>query len=103
MLLSEFEVGRLLNLCNRLSQLNILRGKYPCPPKKKLKAVHVIDVLSDLFTLRGVPIHIRSDKGPEFIAKALCDWGARTAYIMPGSLGRTAIARASTRNCGMNF
>jgi putative transposase len=56
---------------------------------RKLKAVDVIDVLSDLFILRGVPGHIRSDNGPEFIAKALRDWivavGARTAYIMPGS------------------
>ena len=56
---------------------------------RKLKAVDVIDVLSDLFILRGVPSHIRSDNGPEFIAKALRDWiaavGAKTAYIMPGS------------------
>ena len=55
----------------------------------KLKAVDVIDVLSDLFNLGGVPSHIRSDNGPEFIAKAPRDWitavGARTAYIMPGS------------------
>jgi hypothetical protein len=28
---------------------------------RKLKAVDVIDVLSDLFILRGVPGHIRSD------------------------------------------
>ena len=56
---------------------------------RKLKAVDVINVLSDLFILRGVPSHIRSDNGPEFIAKALRDWiaavGAKTAYIMPGS------------------
>ena len=56
---------------------------------RRLKATDVIDVLSDLFILRGVPDHIRSDNGPEFIAKALRDWlvavGATTAYIMPGS------------------
>jgi hypothetical protein len=34
----------------------------------KLKAIDVIDVLSDLFILRGVPAHIRSDNGPEFVA-----------------------------------
>jgi len=28
---------------------------------RKLKAIDVIDVLSDLFILRGVPGHIRSD------------------------------------------
>ena len=56
---------------------------------RKLKAIDVIDVLSDLFILRGVPGHIRSDNGPEFIAKALQDWiaavGTKTAYIAPGS------------------
>ena len=56
---------------------------------RKLKAIDVIDVLSDLFILRGVPGHIRSDNGPEFIAKAVQEWisavGAKTAYIAPGS------------------
>ena len=56
---------------------------------RKLKAVDVIDVLSDLFILRGVPGHIRSDNGPEFVAKAVQEWiaavGARTAYIAPPS------------------
>jgi hypothetical protein len=28
---------------------------------RKLKAIDVIDVLSDLFILRGMPSHIRSD------------------------------------------
>ena len=56
---------------------------------RKLKATDVIDVLSDLFILRGVPGHIRSDNGPEFVAKAVQAWitavGANTAYITPGS------------------
>jgi transposase InsO family protein len=56
---------------------------------RQLKSTDVIDVLSDLFILRGIPGHIRSDNGPEFVAKAVRDWitavGARTAYIMPGS------------------
>ena len=56
---------------------------------RKLKATDVIDALADLFILRGVPAHIRSDNGPEFVARALRDWiaavGAKTAYIEPGS------------------
>jgi putative transposase len=56
---------------------------------RKLKSMDVIDVLSDLFILRGVPGHIRSDNGPEFVAKAVRAWitgvGAKTAYIEPGS------------------
>ncbi len=56
---------------------------------RKLNSVDVIDMLCDLFILRGIPGHIRSDNGPEFIAQAVRDWitavGARTAYIEPGS------------------
>ena len=56
---------------------------------RKLNSTAVIEVLSDLFILRGIPGHIRSDNGPEFIAKAVQDWigavGAKTAYIEPGS------------------
>ena len=56
---------------------------------RKLRTVEVIDVLSDLFILRGVPGHIRSDNGAEFVAKAVREWitavGAKTAYIEPGS------------------
>ena len=79
---------------------------------RKLKALDVVDVLSDLFILRGVPGHIRSDNGPEFVAKAAQEWiaavGARTAYIAPGSPGENgastpgfatncSTARSSTR------
>jgi len=56
---------------------------------RKLKATDVIDAVSDPFLLRGVPGHIRSDNGPEFVAKAVQAWitavGAKTAYIAPGS------------------
>ncbi len=38
---------------------------------RKLKATDVIEALCDLFVVRGVPAHIRSDNGPEFVALAL--------------------------------
>ena len=56
---------------------------------RKLNSTNVIDVLTDLFILRGSPAFIRSDNGPEFIAQTVRDWiaavGAKTAYIEPGS------------------
>jgi putative transposase len=56
---------------------------------RKLKSADVIDVLSDQFMLRGVPEHVRSDNGPEFVARSVQDWigavGAKTAYIERGS------------------
>ena len=49
----------------------------------------VLDVLRDLFVIRGVPKHIRSDNGPEFIAQAIRRFlsaaGVGTLYIEPGS------------------
>ena len=57
--------------------------------KRRLNSTDVIDVLTDLFILRGAPAFIRSDNGPEFVAQAVRDWiaavGAQTAYIEPGS------------------
>ena len=57
--------------------------------KRKLNSADVIDALSDLFILRGVPSCIRSDSGPEFIAQAVHDRikavGAKTASIQPDS------------------
>jgi transposase InsO family protein len=56
---------------------------------RRFRLLDVIDVLSDLLILRGVPAHVRSDSGPEFVAKAVQGWiaavGAKTAYIAPGS------------------
>ena len=57
--------------------------------RRKLSSADVIDVLTDLFILRGVPAWVRSDNGPEFVAETVRRWiaavGARTAFIEPGS------------------
>jgi putative transposase len=49
----------------------------------------VIDTLAELFAMRGVPEHIRSDNGPEFIARAIQRWleqvAVKTLYIEPGA------------------
>jgi len=56
---------------------------------RRLKSADVIDVLSELFILRGVPGHIRADNGPDFVAKAVQQWigdvRAKIAYIIPAS------------------
>lgn len=57
--------------------------------KRRLTSLDVIDALAELFVKRGLPEHIRSDNGPEFIAHELRDWlGTLTIsplYIHPGS------------------
>jgi transposase InsO family protein len=49
----------------------------------------VIDSLAELLAMRGVPEHIRSDNGPEFVAKAIQRWlgqlNMKALYIEPGS------------------
>jgi len=56
---------------------------------RSMTANDVLDILVELFKTRGVPRHIRSDNGPEFIAKAMRDFLKATEvealYIEPGS------------------
>ena len=55
---------------------------------RKLGAADAVDVLANLFIARGTPAHVRSDNGPEFVAKAVRGWiagvGAKAAFIEPG-------------------
>ena len=54
-----------------------------------ITAETVVDVLTNLFLTRAVPRHIRSDNGPEFIAKEIQRHAERTdlemLYVSPGS------------------
>jgi putative transposase len=56
---------------------------------RSITSEDVIDTLAELFAMRGVPQHIRSDNGPEFIARAIQRWlgqvEVETLYIEPGS------------------
>jgi len=49
----------------------------------------VLERLAQLFVERGTPGYLRSDNGPEFVAKAVRQWlgelGVGTLYIEPGS------------------
>ena len=56
---------------------------------RSITSREVVDVLTQLFMIRGVPTHLRSDNGPEFVAHAIGRLaemtGMRTLYIEPGS------------------
>ena len=56
---------------------------------RKITSQDVIDQLFNLFVLRGMPKHVRSDNGTEFTARAIRNWLARlnvkALYIEPGS------------------
>ena len=56
---------------------------------RRITSQDVIDQLFQLFVLRGIPEHIRSDNGPEFTAREMRKWlarmGVRTLFIERGS------------------
>jgi len=56
---------------------------------RSIPSERVLDILTHLFLTRGVPQHMRSDNGPEFIAKAIQrhaqQVGLEMLYIEPGA------------------
>lgn len=56
---------------------------------RRIGSEEVLEELSNLFILRGIPQHLRSDNGSEFTAKEVCKWltelGVKTLFIAPGS------------------
>jgi putative transposase len=57
--------------------------------RRGMTAQAVGAVLAEVVQERGAAVHIRSDNGPEFIAKAIRSWmaeaGLETLYIAPGA------------------
>ena len=60
--------------------------------RRKLSSSDVIDLLTDLFILRGVPASIRSSNGPEFTTGTVQQWidavGIRIAFTGPAAGAR---------------
>ena len=75
---------RMLNLIDEYSRECLMIRS-----ERRWSSAKVIEALADVMVTKGVPEHLRSDNGPEFVARDLRKWlagtGARTAYIEPGS------------------
>jgi len=56
---------------------------------RRLGSQEVIETLADVMLVRGIPEYLRSDNGPEFVARELRKWlanlGPGTWSIEPGS------------------
>ncbi len=56
---------------------------------RRLRSTDVLETLAELFVTHGLPVHIRSDNGPEFTATRIRRWLAAldvdTLFIEPGS------------------
>jgi transposase InsO family protein len=79
--------GRKFRILNIIDEYT--RECLACVVGRSLKNDDVINALFNLFILRAIPGHIRSDNGSEFTAKAVRKWlssiGVKTLYIEPGS------------------
>jgi putative transposase len=79
--------GRTVRMLNLIDEYT--RECLAIRPRRRLNSRHVIEVLADAMVQHGIPEHIRSDNGPEFVAKDLRKWlqntGVKTLYIEPGS------------------
>ena len=64
----------------------------------RIRSGRVIDVLSRLISKRGAPQYLRSDNGPEFVARALLKWmvdqGIETALIDPGKPWQNGVSES---------
>ncbi|MFC1935235.1 hypothetical protein ACFLX9_00485 [Chloroflexota bacterium] len=71
-----------------------------------IRAVAVVEVLERLFLVCGVSKHLRSDNGPEFVAKRVChaykDRGARACSSVLTLPGGIATLRVLSISQGMN-
>ncbi|MBI4480854.1 MAG: IS3 family transposase, partial [Acidobacteria bacterium] len=81
------EDGRRLRILTLMDEYT--RECLALPVERRMGSRQVMETLSDVMLWRGIPEHIRSDNGPEFIAKDLREWlrklGTGTLYIEPGS------------------
>ena len=81
---AESRCLKCLTIVDEYSRLGL---KIECA--RSITAKGVIQVLSDLFATWGRPYAIRSDNGPEFVAKEIQRWFKKqriqTKYIKPGS------------------
>lgn len=81
---AEGRAFRILNIIDEYS-----RECLATLTERKLNSRHVLETLYELFISRRLPEHIRSDNGPEFIARSVREWlkkmRVKTLYIEPGS------------------
>ena len=62
----------------------------------------MIETLADLFVLRGVPTHIRSDNGPEFIADAVKDPLIELEFALRRHRGHWTPGNSTASTCPTN-
>lgn len=81
------EAGRPLKIFSLIDEYT--RECLALEVERSITAADVIDILARVFLTHGLPEHIRSDNGPEFIAGAIRRYlaaaGIQTLYVEPGA------------------
>ena len=88
----EFVMARAVE-CRAFGMLNIIdeytRECLAIVVRRRITSQDVIDRLFELFILKGIPEHNRSDNESEFTVKAIRGWlnriGVKTLFIEPGN------------------
>ena len=79
--------GRTLRLLTLLDEFS--RESLAIEVRRRFSGAEVIEGLSDVMLIHGIPEHIRSDNGPEMTSKRVRNWleqiGSQTLFIEPGS------------------
>ena len=84
-----------------------VQPQVPCHPvARRINAIGVIETLADAMLMNGIPTNIRSDNGPEMVAKVLREWlttlAPVTFILNPDSFGRMATVSPSMASFGTN-
>lgn len=66
--------------------------------ERTFRGADVVAVLDELTAIRGAPVHIRSDNGPELVSKVVRSWcthaGTGTLFIEPGAPWQNGIVES---------
>ena len=85
--------GRTLRLLSLLDEYG--RECLAIRVERRMGSQEVIETLSEVMLWRGIPEHIRSDNGPEFITQQLREWLAK--------LGRTLLPKRTHKELILNI
>ncbi len=91
----QLENGRALRILTLIDEFT--KQSLAIEPRRSIRAIDAIAVIEEAIEQYGLPQHIRSDNGSEFIAGAIRDWMStkeiRTLYIQPGAPWETTLHR----------
>lgn len=72
---SKTHDGRTVRMLNLIDEHS--RECLTIRPERRWSSAKVIEALTDVMVMKGVPEHLRSDNGPEFVARDLRKWPCR--------------------------